>query len=151
MEKYIEILKNILKNFNDDDDFILIIKTILIKIFDMYYLERNIQLYNIDNLFKKYNTNMYNLLKQKYILTESKKLIFKKHVYDKREYIIKLLKNNDIVLNKNETYSKIANEILKKENIRISSYVKDFVKNRIITENKISFEKNDNYYDIHQD
>ena len=31
MEKYIEILKNILKNFNDDDDFILIIKTILIK------------------------------------------------------------------------------------------------------------------------
>ena len=42
MEKYIEILKNILKNFNDDDDFILIIKTILIKIFDMYYLERNI-------------------------------------------------------------------------------------------------------------
>ena len=107
MEKYIEILKNILKNFNDDDDFILIIKTILIKIFDMYYLERNIQLYNIDNLFKKYNTNMYNLLKQKYILTESKKLIFKKHKYDKREYIIKLLKNNNIVLNKNETYSKI--------------------------------------------
>ena len=137
MEKYIEILKNILKNFNDDDDFILIIKTILIKIFDMYYLERNIQLYNIDNLFKKYNTNMYNLLKQKYILTESKKLIFKKHKYIKKEYIIKLLKNNDIVLNKNETYSKIANEILKKENIKISSYVKDFVKNRIITENKI--------------
>ena len=133
MEKYIEILKD----FNDDDDFILIIKTILIKIFDMYYLERNIQLYNIDNLFKKYNTNMYNLLKQKYILTESKKLIFKKHVYDKREYIIKLLKNNNIVLNKNETCSKIANEILKKENIKISSYVNDFVKNRIITENKI--------------
>ena len=92
MEKYIEILKNILKNFNDDDDFILIIKTILIKIFDMYYLERNIQLYNIDNLFKKYNTNMYNLLKQKYILTKSKKLIFKKHKYIKKEYIIKLLK-----------------------------------------------------------
>ena len=92
MEKYIEILKNILKNFNDDDDnFILIIKTILIKIFDLYYLERNIQLYNIDNLFKKYNTNMYNLLKQKYILTKSKKLIFKKHVYDKREYIMFLL------------------------------------------------------------
>ena len=42
MEKYIEILKSILKNFNDDDDFILIIKTILIKIFDMYYLERNL-------------------------------------------------------------------------------------------------------------
>ena len=34
---------------------------------------------------------------------------------------------------------RLKNEILKKENIRISSYVKDFVKNRIITENKISF------------
>ena len=67
MEKYIEILKNIIKNFNDDEDFILIIKTILIKIFDMYYLERNNQIYNLDNLFKKYNINMYNLLKQKYI------------------------------------------------------------------------------------
>ena len=27
MEKYVEILKNILKNFNNDEDFILIIKT----------------------------------------------------------------------------------------------------------------------------
>ena len=135
MEKYIEILKNILKNFNDDDDFIIIIKTILIKIFDIYYLERNNQIYNLDNLFKKYNINMYNLLKQKYILTESKKLIFKKHRYNKKEYIIKLLKNNNIVLNKNETYSNIANEILKKENIKLVSYVYNFVKNR--TENEI--------------
>ena len=69
MDKYVEILKNILKNFNDDEDFILIIKTILIKIFDMYYLERNNHIYNLGNLFKKYNINMYNLLKQKYILT----------------------------------------------------------------------------------
>ena len=126
MEKYIEILKN----FNDDEDFILIIKTILIKIFDIYYLERNNQIYNLDNLFKKYKINMYNLLKQKYILTESKKLIFKKHKYNKKEYVIKLLKNNNIVLNKNETYSNIANEILKKENIKLVSYVYNFVKNR---------------------
>ena len=117
MEKYVEILKNILKNFNDDEDFILIIKIILIKIFDMYYLERNNQIYNLDNLFKKYNTNMYNLLKQKYILTQSKKLIFKKHKYDKKEYIIKLLKKHNIVLNENETYSNIANEIFKKNKI----------------------------------
>ena len=135
MDKYVEILKNILKNFNDDEDFILIIKTILIKIFDMYYLERNNQIYNLDNLFKKYNINMYNLLKQKYILTQSKKLIFKKHIYVKKEYVIKLLKNNNIVLNKNETYSNIANEILKKENIKLVSYIYNFVKNR--TENKI--------------
>ena len=81
MKEYIEILKNILKNNSDDDDFILIIKNILIKIFDIYYLERNVQLYNIDNLFKKYNINMYNLLKQRYNMTKSKKLIFKKHIY----------------------------------------------------------------------
>ena len=130
MEKYIEILKNIIKNFNDDEDFILIIKTILIKIFDMYYLERNNQIYNLDNLFKKYNINMYNLLKQKYILTESKKLIFKKHKYVKKEYVIKLLKKNNIVLNEGETYSNIANEILKKENIKLVSYIYNFVKNR---------------------
>ena len=135
MDKYIEILKNILKNFNNDEDFILIIKIILIKIFDMYYLERNNQIYNLDNLFKEYNINMYNLLKQKYILTQSKKLIFKKHKYNKKEYVIKLLKNNNIVLNKNETYSNIANEILKKENIKLVSYVYNFVKNR--TENEI--------------
>ena len=134
MDKYIEILKNILKNFNDDEDFILIIKSILTKIFDMYYLERNNQIYNLDNLFKKYNINMYNLSKQKYILTESKKLIFKKHKYVKKEYVIKLLKNDNIVLNKNETYSNIANEILKKENIKLVSFVYNFVKNR--TENE---------------
>ena len=65
MKDYIEILKKILKNFSDDDDFVLIIKNIFIKIFDIYYLERNVQIYNIDNLFKKYNINMYNLLTQK--------------------------------------------------------------------------------------
>ena len=134
MEKYIEILKNIIKNFNDDEDFILIIKTILIKIFDMYYLERNNQIYNLDNLFKKYNIKMYNLLKEKYILTNSKKLIFKKHRYNKKEYIVKLLKKNNIVLNEDETYSNIANEILKKENIKLVSYIYNFVKNR--TENE---------------
>ena len=41
-----------------------IIKNILIKIFDIYLLERDIQKYNIDNVFKKYNVNMYNLLKK---------------------------------------------------------------------------------------
>ena len=32
-----------------------IIKNILIKIFDIYYSDRDIQKYNIDNVFKKYN------------------------------------------------------------------------------------------------
>ena len=119
MDGYIEILKIILKNFNNQCDDI--IKNILIKIFDIYFLERDIQKYNIDNLFKKYNMNMYNLLKNKYVLTKSKKLIFKKHKYDKREYIIFLLKRNDIILNDDESYNSISNKILKKISIVIQS------------------------------
>ena len=41
MDSYIEILKIILKNFNNQCDDI--IKNILIKIFDIYYLDRDIQ------------------------------------------------------------------------------------------------------------
>ena len=112
MDTYIDILKIILKNDNNEE-FDNIIKNVLIKIFDIYYLERDIQKYNIDNVFKKYNVNMYNLLKRKYILTKSKKLIFKKHIYDKREYIMFLLKKNNIDLNENESYKSIVDEILK--------------------------------------
>ena len=71
-KNYIAVLRKILKNFNNTE-FDDIIKNILIKIFDIYYLERDIQLYNIDNVFKKYNMNMYNLLSRKYVLTKSKK------------------------------------------------------------------------------
>ena len=90
-KNYIDVFRFILKNF-DDNEFDDVIKNILIKIFDIYYLERDIQLYNIDNVFKKYNMNMYNLLSRTYSLTKSKKLIFIKHKYDKKEYIINLLK-----------------------------------------------------------
>ena len=68
------------------------IKNILIKIFDIYFLERDIQKYNIDNVFKKYNMNIYNSLEKKCSLTKSNRLIFKKHIYDKKEYIIFLFK-----------------------------------------------------------
>ena len=91
MDSYIEILKNILKN-NIDGFYDDIIKNLLLKIFDDYYSNRDKMKYNIDNVFKKYNINMYNLLKMKYILTNSEKLLFKKHIYDKKEYIIFLLK-----------------------------------------------------------
>ena len=73
MDTYIEVLKIILKN---DENFEDMIKNMSIKIFDTYFLERDIQKYNIDNVFKKYIMNMYNLFK-KYTLTKSKKLIFK--------------------------------------------------------------------------
>ena len=95
-KNYIDVIRHILKNF-DDNEFDDIIKNILIKIFDIYYLERNIQLHNIDNVFKKYNINMYNLLSRRYALTKSKKLIFIKHKYDKKEYIINLLKKTKIL------------------------------------------------------
>ena len=115
---------------------------------------------------------MYNLLKQKYNLTKSKKLILKKHVYIKKEYIIKLLKKENIILEKHETYNKIANEILKKENIICYvSYINNYCHDRIYNINnychdrilnkkdiKICFHppclkkvENDNYCDIHQD
>ena len=73
-KNYIDVLRNILKNFSDTDEFDDIIKYILIKILDIYYLERDIQLYNIDNVFKKYNMNMYNLLSRKYLMKNLKNL-----------------------------------------------------------------------------
>ena len=92
MDSYIDVLKNLLKNSSDDSQFEDIIKNILIKMLDIYYLERDIQSYNIDSVFKKYSMNMYNLLSSKYSLTKSKRLIFIKHRYDKKEYIMNLLK-----------------------------------------------------------
>ena len=53
-------------------------------------------------------------------MTKSKKLIFKKHKYDKREYIIFLLKKN-IILNDDKSYNSISNEILEKISIVIQS------------------------------
>ena len=109
MDSYIEILKIILKILIIN---VMTLKNILIKIFDIYYLDRDIQKYNINNVFKKYNINMYNLLKRKHILTKSEKLMFKKHKYDKREYIMFLLKRNNIDLNEDESYKSIVDEIL---------------------------------------
>ena len=41
--------------------------------------------------------NMYNLLCRKYVMTKSKRLMFIKHKYDKKEYIINLLKKTKIL------------------------------------------------------
>ena len=109
-KNYIHVLRSILKNF-DDNQFDDIIKNILIKIFDIYYLERHIQQYNIDNVFKRHNMDMYNLLCRKYLMT--KRLMFIKHKYDKKEYIINLLKKNkNFILKDNETYKSIADKQL---------------------------------------
>ena len=70
MNRYVNILQNIIKN-NYQNEFDYFIKNLLDTIFDIYYKDRNGFSYNIDNIFKKYNINMYNLLKEKYILTNS--------------------------------------------------------------------------------
>ena len=131
-ENYITVLRNILKNFSNSDEFNNVIKDILVKIFDIYYLERDIQLYNIDNVFKKYNSNMYDLLKNKYTMTKSKKLMFIKHRYDKKEYIINLLKKNkNFILKDNENYKTITDGILKHDIDCYTKYINDFCSNRL--------------------
>ena len=160
-KNYIDVLRHILKNF-DDNEFDHIIKNMLIKIFDIYYLERDIQLYNIDNVFKKYNMNMYNLLSRKYVMTKSKKLIFIKHKYNKKEYIINLLKKNkNFILKDNETYKTIADEILKSDIDCYTKYVNDFCHNRVLNRKKtpiicfhppcLNWAIDDNYCSNHQD
>ena len=135
-KNYIDVLRHILKNF-DDNEFDHIIKNVLIKIFDIYYLERNIQLYNIDNVFKKYNMNMYNLLSRKYVMTKSKKLIFIKHKYDKKEYIINLLKKNkNLILEDGESYKNIADDILKSDIDCYTKYINDFCHDRLLNKKR---------------
>ena len=84
---------------NFDNEFDDIIIRILPKIFDDYYMNRFEKIYNIDNLFKKYDINRYDLLNKKYNLTKiNDKLIFRFRKYNTLEYIIKLLKHVHINL-----------------------------------------------------
>ena len=103
---------------------------------------------------------MYNLLSRKYVMTKSKRLMFIKHKYNKKENIIKLLKENNNVLNDSATYTSIANEILKNDIDCYTKYVNNFCKNRIINkkESKLCYHPpcfnkviDDNYCDIHED
>ena len=135
MNRYVNILQNIIKN-NYENEFDYFIKNLLDTIFDIYYKDRNGFSYNIDNVFKKYNINMYNLLKEKYILTNSKKLIFKKHKYNKREYIMFLLKKNNFILNENEDEDYIINKLLNHDISSYTKFIKDFCDDRLKNNNK---------------
>ena len=135
MNRYINILRNIIKN-NYENEFDYFIKNLLDTIFDIYYKDRNGFSYNIDNVFKKYNINMYNLLKEKYILTNSKKMIFKKHKYNKREYIMFLLKKNNFILNENEDEDYIINKLLNHDISSYTKFIKDFCDDRLKNNNK---------------
>ena len=77
--------------------------------------------------------DMYNLLCRKYVMTRSKRLMFIKHKYDKKEYIINLLKKNkNFILKDNETYESIADKILKCDIDCYTKYVNDFCRDRLL-------------------
>ena len=65
-KNYINLLRNIVKNFKCSNEFDDIIKRILDKIFNNYYVNREKYIYNIDNLYKKYDISKYNFIKKKY-------------------------------------------------------------------------------------
>ena len=69
-KNYIDLLRNILKNF-DNNEFEHNIKNILIKICDEYYMNRNDKIYNIDNLYKKYHENRYNFIKKNMVILKT--------------------------------------------------------------------------------
>ena len=87
MKKYIDLLRVIIKNFNIDNnpEFDDIIKKILSKTFDHYYLNRNDKyIYCIDNLYEKYDISRYNFIRKKYKLGKKSDLIYRFNRYNKK-------------------------------------------------------------------
>ena len=118
MDKYIDLLRNFVKNF--DNEFDNIIKKILNKIFNNYYVNREKYIYCIDNLYKKYDISKYNFIKKKYGICKKEDLIFRFNRHNKKYYIIKLLKQNNIV---NDL---LAEEISKNDEIKnYKKYIED--------------------------
>ena len=118
MNNYIDLLRNILKNF--DEEFDCVIKKILNKIFDHYYMNKNKYIWCIDNFCKKFYDGRYNFIRNKYGIVKNERLIFRFNRYNKKAYIIKLLKENfRVILDENETYDKVADDILKKITLKI--------------------------------
>ena len=121
----ISILRNILQKSHDQDLIDYVFKKILPEIFDFYmenYINPNI-IYNIDNCYKLYFTDLYNELSKNYKLTAQDNLIFRK--IDKRvNYIIKLLKDKNIYVKDSK---KEAIKILITPNIQnYSMYIDNF-------------------------
>ena len=128
-KNYINLIRNILIFDKEFDD---IIKRILPKIFDDYYMNRFEKIYNIDNLFKKYDLHRYQLLKKKYNVTQNNRLIFRFRKYNKKVYIIKLLKQNmNVFLEQDQTYKSLCQEILKIPNIQCyAKFINEKYKNK---------------------
>ena len=90
------ILRNIHKS-NDEELINYTFKKILPKIFDYYKENRNKEIHNIDNCYKKYYPTLYLELLGIYNLNDLSKLIYRKNNYNKIEYIIKLLKEKILI------------------------------------------------------
>ena len=124
----ISILRNILQKSNDQDLIDYVFKKILSEIFDFYmenYINPNI-IYNIDNCYKLYYTDLYNELSKNYKLATQDTFIFRKK-YERVNYIIKLLKYKNINV---KDYKKEAIKILLTPNIKnYSMYIDNFYLN----------------------
>ena len=121
------ILRNIHKS-NDDKLIDYTFKKILPKIYNYYKENRNKQIYNIDDCYKKYYPNLYLELLGMYDLSDLSKLIYRKNNNNKIEYIIKLLKEKNIEL---KNYRQEAKNILSIENIsNYSLYIDEIYLNK---------------------
>ena len=85
-KNYIDLLRNILKIF-DNNEFDSMIKKILSKIFNDCYMNRNSYIYCIDNLYKKYYVGRYHI-KKKYGIVKNSKLIFRFNRYSKKVILL---------------------------------------------------------------
>ena len=137
MEKYIDLLRVIIKNFNIDNnlEFDDTIKKILNKIFYQYYNLRNEifdnnnnhnkKSYCIDNLYKKYDIRNYEL-ERKYRIVNNKELIFKLNKLEVDNF--KIILNKNLCIVNMENYINVLRCILKNFNIRKNNEFDNIIK-----------------------
>ena len=132
MENYINVLRCILKHFNirKNNEFDNIIKYIIKKIFDEYYNNRHKSIYCIDNLIRRYNMQYFDS-QAKYGTVKTNKMIYRFNRYSKRNYIKKLLRNQEyFYLDEyyDEDIDKVADNILQMHNIKnYKKYMKIYI------------------------
>ena len=90
-------------------------------------MNRNNKVYCLDNLYKKYYIGRFNFIKKKYGVVKICKLIFRFNRYSKKSYIIKLIKDGfHVILDENETYKSVADDILQRNNVKnYKKYIND--------------------------
>ena len=108
-------------------------------------MNRNKYIWCIDNLYKKFYDGRYNFIRNKYGIVKNEKLIFRFNRYNKKAYIIKLLKENfRVILDENETYDKVADMILQKKGIKnYKRYIDNIFIEREIERDMIKVRKNE--------